>query len=228
VPLSRRRLLAASALLFVLACLAAPDCPARAPNPASPRGHVYLIRGQGWVFSGGWAILRDRLRAAGVAADDVSDLDAAWVGDHVLAQRRSGRLNGPIVFVGHSRGGRLSLHLAERLGQEGIPVDLILTADTCKPPAVPANVGRAVNLYLTKNRLYPARPLRPAPDSQTVIENVDLDAPGSPFAPRGLHHLNFTDSPDVQDYLFGRIMEVMGAGGGDGESAVDRGGAAGR
>jgi pimeloyl-ACP methyl ester carboxylesterase len=192
------------------------------------------------VFSGGWAVLRDRLRAAGVAADDVSDLDATWVGDHVLAQRRAGLLTGPVVFVGHSRGGRLSLHLAERLRREGVRVDLILTADTCKPPAVPVNVGRAVNLYLTKNRLYPARALRPAPDSQTVIENVALDQPGSPFEPRRLHHLNFTDSQEVQDYLFGRVMEVMGAVGGirangearrarEGkESAVDGGAGAGR
>jgi pimeloyl-ACP methyl ester carboxylesterase len=205
------RLFVANAVLLGLAVLLAPACEAGPPNPREPRGRVYLIRGQGWVFSSGWAILRDRLRSAGVRAEDVSDLDGAWVGDDVLADHRAGRLSGPIVFVGHSRGGRQSLYAAERLRREGVRIDLILTADVAVPQPVPANVGRAVNLYLSKNRVYPARPLKPAPDSHAFIENVALDAPGSPFAPHGLHHLNFTDSREVRDYLFGRIMQVMRA-----------------
>src|SRR5262245_4431887 len=108
MPLTRRsvaRLLTASTLVVGLACLLASPCPARVPNPSRPRGRVYLIRGQGWVFSNGWAILRDQLRAAGVSAQDVSDLDGSWVGDDVLADHKAGNLNGPVVFVGHSRGG---------------------------------------------------------------------------------------------------------------------------
>lgn len=211
MPLCRRRLLVAGALLFVLACLVAPAAPARVPNPGQPRGRVYLIRGQGWVFSGGWAVLRDRLRAAGVSAEDVSDLDGNWVADHLLTDHRAGRLREPVVLVGHSRGGRQALSVAGKLRREGIRIDLILTADVMRPPEVPANVGRAVNLYLTKRRLYPACPLKPAPGSPAAIENVALDAPGSPFHPHGLHHLNFTDSDEVQEYLFRRVMEVVAA-----------------
>src|SRR5262245_50464680 len=168
MPLGHRSaalLLTAYVLVVGLFYLFATPTPSRAgvPIPGQPRGRVYLIRGQGWVFSGGWAILRDRLRAAGVSAEDVSDHDGTWVGDDVLADHRAGRLNGPVVFVGHSRGGRQSLRAAERLRHEGVRIELILTADVAWPPTVPANVGRAVNLYLTKHRLYPARALAPAP-----------------------------------------------------------------
>jgi hypothetical protein len=209
---NRRRIgwpLAPAALLL---CLALPwmgcgtDGP---PNPVDSPGRVYLIRGQGWVFSGGWRTLRDRLRRAGIRADDLSDLAGSWPGDDILADRDSGQLAGPIVLVGHSRGGRQALFTAGRLGRAGVAVDLVLTLDVAMPPPVPAGVQRAVNLYRTRRRLYPARPLKTAGDCTARIENIDLDAPGSLIDARGLHHLNITDSPGVQDELFLRIAEVM-------------------
>src|SRR5262249_30894744 len=139
-------LVASSGLLFALCCALAPAraTPGPPDNPDEPLGHVYLIRGQGWVFSGGWAVLRDRLRAAGARAEDVSDYGGGWVADDALARHKAGTLRGPVVFVGHSRGGRQSLFAAERLGHEGVRVDLVLTADVAIPPPVPANVTRAV------------------------------------------------------------------------------------
>jgi pimeloyl-ACP methyl ester carboxylesterase len=179
------------------------------PNPPAAPGRVYLLRGQGWVFSGGWASLRDRLREAGVWADDFSNRSGGRVADDVLRDHQTGRFTGPVVLVGHSRGGRQALSVAERLGRAGVPVTLVLTADVAAPPPVPAGVGRAVNLYLTGPRLYPARPLRPAPDNRGAVENVAL---GSPVAAKGLHHLNITGSAGLQDYAFRRIMEVMRPG----------------
>jgi hypothetical protein len=178
-------------------------------NPLQPHGRVYLLRGQGWFFSGGWRPLRDRLRAAGLQADDLSDHAGDRAVDDLLADHRAGRLSGPIVFIGHSRGGRQSLFAAQRLGQVGIVVDLVLTIDVAIPPPVPAGVRRAVNLYLTRPRLYPARPLSPAPDSGAVIENIDLDDTGSPIDAKRLNHLTITDSAALQGYLFGRIREVI-------------------
>jgi hypothetical protein len=179
------------------------------PDPGDSPGRVYLVRGQGWVFSSGWRALRDRLREAGVRAEDLSDRAGDRVVKEVLADHQAGRLAGPIVFVGHSRGGRQSLAAAERLARSGVPVELILTTDVAVPPPVPAGVRRAVNLYLTHKRLYPARPLHPAPDSPAVVKNIDLNAADSPTPPRGLNHLNITDSPALQEYLFRQIMEVM-------------------
>jgi hypothetical protein len=203
------RWIAALGLFLSSILVSLPGQAARLPNPGDSSGRVYLLRGQGWVFSGGWGTLRDRLRQTGVWADDVSDHAGNWVADDVLAEHKAGRLRGPIVFLGHSRGGRQALTAAERLGRAGLPVELILTVDVAIPPPVPANVRRAVNLYLTPPRLYPARPLKPAPGSPAAIENIALNALASPGVPHGLHHLNITGNPCLQDYLVRRIMAVM-------------------
>jgi thioesterase domain-containing protein len=179
------------------------------PNPADPVGRVYLFRGQGWVFSGGWRTLCERLRAAGAQAEDLSDHGGDWAVGQILADRKAGRLRGPLVFVGHSRGGRVCLRAAEELASAGVPVDLILTVDVMGPPDVPANVRRAVNLYLTAARVYPAAPLKPAAGSPAAIENIDLNAAGSPVSGDGLDHLSVTGSPQLLEYLFRRIARVM-------------------
>jgi hypothetical protein len=67
-------------------------------------------------------------------------------------------------------------------------------------------------VYLTRPRLYPARPLRRAAGSPTLVENIDLDAAGSPVDARGLHHLNITASPAVQALVLGRVLEAVGPG----------------
>jgi thioesterase domain-containing protein len=172
---------------------------------------VYLIRGQGWYFSNGWATIRDRLRQAGIRAEDISDLAGNWAADDVLVDHQAGRLSGPLILVGHSRGARQSLAVAARLEKASIPVDLLLTVDVAVPQPVPSNVRQAVNLYLTRARFYPARPLQPSRNSDALIENIDLNAPGSPLDPKGLHHLNITDSTALQDYLFRRIVEAVRA-----------------
>jgi thioesterase domain-containing protein len=195
-------------VLFLLFCSLAPATQ-EPSNPDGSAGRVYLIRGQGWAFSGGWRVLRDRLRRAGVRADDISDLSADWVVRDILEDHRAGQLAGPIVLVGHSRGGRQALFAAERLAREGVNIDLILTVDVAIPPPVPAGVSRAVNLYLARQRFYPARPLKPARDSGTIIENIALDMADSPVDARGRNHLTITDSPEVQDYLFRSILKVI-------------------
>jgi pimeloyl-ACP methyl ester carboxylesterase len=192
---------------LLLGLLIGPGRSAELPRPNRYPGRVYLIRGQGWGFSPGWRKLRDRLREAGARADDISDLAAGGAVAELLADHQAGRLTGPIVFVGHSRGGRQSLAAAERLGRAGVAVDLVLTADVAFPPAVPGGVQRAVNLYLTHTRLYPARPLRPVPGNEPIIENIDLGPAGA----KGLNHLNITSNSALQDYLFARIMEVVRA-----------------
>src|SRR5205823_4651072 len=120
---------AAVGLLLCLAGLLGPGRSEGLPRPGGARGRVYLIRGQGWVFSGGWAALRERLRDAGLEAEDLSDHAGGRAADEVLADQGAGRLAGPVVLVGHSRGGRQALAAAERLGRAGIPVDLLLTVD---------------------------------------------------------------------------------------------------
>ncbi len=111
--------------------------------------------------------------------------------------------------MGHSCGGRYALFTARELARRGIHVELIVCIDVAMPFAVAANVGHAVHLYRSRRRLYPARPLRADPDSAARVTNLDLDGVDSPIAPEGLHHLNITDSPAVQNWVFDQILETV-------------------
>jgi hypothetical protein len=186
---------------------------ARCPNPDLARaiGRVFLLRGNGVLFSRGFGTLCASLRRAGVWAEDLRCVGDLWACGRLRAEERAGRLRGPVVFVGHSCGGRYALYAAEALQKEGIAVDLVVCLDVAFPPPVPANVRRAVHLYLGGPRLYPARPLVAGPQSAAAIENHDLKAPGSPIPARGLHHLNITASPAVQAFVVGRIRAALPA-----------------
>jgi pimeloyl-ACP methyl ester carboxylesterase len=185
------------------------------PNPpeGDARAAAYLLRGNGAVFSPGFGRLCDRLRAAGVWAEDLRCVGDRWACRHLVGHRAAGRLAGPVVLVGHSRGGRRALAAAARLGRAGVAVDLLVCVDVAFPPPVPGNVRRAVHLYRSGWRAYPARPLRPAPGACGRLENIDLDGPGSPVPGRGLHHLNITASPALQAWVAGQIEGLVGEAG---------------
>ena len=92
-------------------------------------------------------------------------------------------------------------------------VDLLVCVDAVSWPfRVAANVRRAVHLFRSRRRLYPARPLKAAHGSPARIENVDLDAADSPICERRLHHLNITARASVQEYVFRLVSETLGNG----------------
>jgi hypothetical protein len=182
---------------------------AAVPNPDPGRGRVFLLRGNGIVFSRGFGVICTELRRAGGWAEDLRCIGDRWASRLLRAEQRAGRLRGPIVFVGHSCGGRYSLFGAHELAAAGIDVDLIMCLDVAMPPPVPVNVKRAINLYLSRDRIYPARPLVPAPHSAAHIINIDLNSADSPIDANGLSHLNITNSPAVQAFVLKRIRETV-------------------
>jgi hypothetical protein len=92
-----------------------------------------------------------------------------------------------------------------------VTIDLVVCVDVAWPYEVSGNVRRAIHLYRSRRRLYPARPLWAAPGSNAVIENLDLDGPAAPVPGQGLHHLNITASLAIQSYIGRRVMEVVSA-----------------
>lgn len=182
---------------------------AAAPNPDPGRGRVFLLRGNGIVFSRGFGVICTELRRAGIWAEDLRCIGDRWASRLLQAEQRARRLREPIIFVGHSCGGRYSLFGAHVLAAVGIDVDLIVCLDVAMPPPVPANVKRAINLYLSRDRIYPARPLVPAPHSSAHITNIDLNSANSPIDANGLPHLNITDSPAVQAFVLKWIRETV-------------------
>jgi hypothetical protein len=179
------------------------------PDPGQAPGRVYLLRGNAIVFSRGLGHLCGQLRRLGVWAEDLRCVGDRWAVRHVRADHGAGRLRGPIVFVGHSCGGRYSLYAARELERLGIPVKLIVCLDVAVPLEVPANVRRAVNLYMGRWRLYPARPLRAACPSATAVENIDLSRADSPARGAWLTHLTITDSAAVQGVVLTHVLEAV-------------------
>jgi hypothetical protein len=183
----------------------------RVPNPDPLRapGRVFFFRGQAIVFSRGFGTMCAELRRRGVWAEDLRCRGETWAVREVVGDHRSGRWRGPVVFVGHSCGGRSALFAAEELRAAGIAVALVVCLDVTLPTPVPANVVRAINLRRTRRRLYPAMPLVPAAGARPAIENIDLDAPDSPIDPEWICHVNITSRPQVRDYVVGRILEAI-------------------
>jgi hypothetical protein len=180
---------------------------ARVPNPDPPQvpGRVFFFRGQAIIFSRGFGMMCAELRQHGVWAEDLRCRGETWAVRQVLADRQ----RAPVVFVGHSCGGRSALFAAEDLRNAGIDVRLIVCLDVTLPPPVPPNVRQAINLRRTRRRLYPAMALVAAPGSPAVVENVDLDAPDSPIEPGWICHVNITSRPRVRRFVVGRILEAL-------------------
>ncbi len=179
------------------------------PDPDEAVGRVYLLRGNAVIFSRGFGTICDRLRRAGLWAEDLRCVGDRWVRRSLIADHRAGRLQVPVILVGHSCGGRYALFTAQQLAHWNIPIELLVCIDVAIPFAVPANVREAVHLYRSQRRVYPARPLEAVPGTAARILNMDLDAPDSPIAPRGLHHLNITASPAMQNWVVGRVLETI-------------------
>jgi hypothetical protein len=180
------------------------------PDPAEACGRVYLLRGNAAVFSRGFGVLCDRLRRAGFWAEDLRCVGDRWVRRELIADHHAGGLRCPVILVGHSCGGRYALFTAQELALHEIPVELVICIDVAMPYEVSPNVRHAVHLYRTHRRIYPARPLHPSAGSTSEIANLDLDAPGSPISPAGLHHLNITANFAVQEWIFARILNTVG------------------
>jgi hypothetical protein len=120
------------------------------PDPERAAARVFLLRGTGTVLTPGFGDLCARLRRAGMWTEDLGDAGDRWVVGHLVQEQRAGRLRGPIVLIGHSRGGRHAVDAARELHQAGIRVDLLVCLDTTLLPAVPANVRQAVNIFWSK------------------------------------------------------------------------------
>jgi hypothetical protein len=182
------------------------------PDPCQALGRVYLLRGNAVVFSRGFGRMCAELRRAGWWAEDLRCAGDLWLRRHLSAAHRLGRLKGPVVFVGHSGGGRSALYVARCLEPLGVVVRLVICVDVAFPYEVAANVEEAVHLYRSRRRLYPARPLHVAPGSRTVLTNLDLDAADSPIQERWLCHLNITARPAVQAWIVDRILATAATG----------------
>jgi hypothetical protein len=181
------------------------------PEPLPTDARIFLLRGSGTVFSPGFGEICTRLRRAGIWTEDIGPAGDRWVCRYVIAEHRAGRLQGPIILVGHSRGARNVVETARELEKAGITVDLMVCLDVCLPPKVPGNVRQALNVYMSQPRFYPADTLKPAPGVAARIENLDLNGPDAPDLGGAVCHVNIAAFRAVQDLISERIEQAARA-----------------
>lgn len=129
---------------LVLVAIASGSAYAQRPTVlVSPK--IVLVRGWMDVFSTGLDDLASRLRQSGYHDVTVVGLTAMTGVERELI--RSRERSRPIVLIGHSLGANAAVGLAQRLGERGIPIGLLVSFDATESLAVPANVGRVLNIY---------------------------------------------------------------------------------
>ena len=179
------------------------------PDPAKVDARVYLLRGNAIVFSRGLGWLCGQLRQRGIWAEDLRCVGDRWACRHLIQNQKTDPIQRPVVFAGHSCGGRYSLYAAHQLHRLGIAVNLIVCFDVALPPDVPPNVKKAVNYYLSRRRIYPARPLRAVDPAATEVFNVDLSQPRWSLRGMWQNHLTVTNGINVQQAALGHIIEAV-------------------
>jgi hypothetical protein len=133
-----------SCCLVALLCLFASGS---APAVAGSATHVYLLRG---IFnvSVGLDALAVKLARRGIAASVYGHGEAASVAAKAIGDYRSGKASS-IVLIGHSLGAGAAVSVAQRLGEAGVPVTLLISLDPVLSGAVPRNVRRAINFHVS-------------------------------------------------------------------------------
>jgi pimeloyl-ACP methyl ester carboxylesterase len=112
----------------------------------SSKESVYLFRGLLNVFSLGMDDLAAQLRAVGISAVVANHVQWRSVSDDIILKYRAGQ-RGPIMLIGHSLGADATMAAAEYLGQNGVPVALVVPFDGTSTHSASANVARVLNLY---------------------------------------------------------------------------------
>jgi pimeloyl-ACP methyl ester carboxylesterase len=194
-------MLVALAAAAILLATPSPDRLGGSAEAAIDRGHVYLIRGIGNVFSLGMDSLAAKLRAKGVRQSVSNHLTWSSLASKIIAEYKRNKRLAPVVLVGHSLGGNAVLLVAAKLGKAGVPVRLLVVFDATEATPVSANVAEAINYYYPGGR---GDPLKPGPGFKGRIRNDDLkDLPG-------LKHMNVDESATLHKRVVAKVLGVLG------------------
>ncbi len=186
----------------------APKQPAAHPAPvhsaavaAAPsdtgRPYVYLLRGLLNVFSLGMDDLAAKLQRRGLAAGVYEYGQWESLCQDAAARWHSSRTQ--IVIVGHSLGGDAVIYMANRLGQMGIPVALVVAFDPVHPvPLTGGTTARFVNLYQSNNGWGAAVPRGAGYHGE--LSNVDLRTRSD------ISHTSIDKSARLHEIVIGRVL----------------------
>lgn len=128
---------------------AVPFQPSTVPSrTATDRVRVYLLHGLYDTYSLGLDQLTDKLNGLNLPSVIIGWYERQSA-PTMVAEAYANRPDGTaIVLMGHSYGADDAITLAEKLGDQGIPVELLFLFDATTPKPIPSNVVRCVHLYM--------------------------------------------------------------------------------
>jgi pimeloyl-ACP methyl ester carboxylesterase len=166
-------------------------------------GKVYLLRGLLNIFSLGMDDLAAKLERRGVAAGVYEYGQWESLCNDAAARVRAG--GGPIVLVGHSLGADAVVDMANKLGQMGVPVALVVAFD---PTVTNVLTGRTtstfINYYQSDNGF--GRPVMRGAGFRGNLSNVDLRK-HTEFG-----HGSIDKSAMLHNAVIGRVLALVGRG----------------
>lgn len=190
-----------SALRVTVAlCAALFLCVAIQPAAAqNSKGHAYLFRGLGGVFSMGLDDLASKLEARGIETTVTGHGSWSALVDQAAAESRRNR-GAPIILIGHSLGADAAIQMAERLTAMGAPPRLVVTFDPVGVDTVGPARGRFINFFQSNNG-YGKR-LRTEKGFRGSLTNYDLAGDSS------LDHFNIDKSPRLHAEVVSRARAL--------------------
>lgn len=176
---------------------------ARTPQRATPKNYtqVYLLRGLLNVFSLGMDDLAQKLEKRGVRTSVHNHAEWQSLADEITARYRAGN-RAPVVLIGHSLGADAVMHMGDYLGQQKVPVALIVPFDGTGSFEASANVRRVMNVT---QRDYAH--MRKGPGFRGELVNVDVSG-------QGYGHTDIDKAERLHNMVIKKVMGVLGGGGG--------------
>jgi pimeloyl-ACP methyl ester carboxylesterase len=167
---------------------------------ARASAHAYLLRG---IFnvSVGLDALAGKLARQGVAATVYGHDESSTVATLAAQQYQSGAAR-PIILIGHSLGAGAAVAIARQLNTSGIPVALLVLLDPVSSEAVPPNVARAVNLYVSGGQ---GTQVGAEPGFRGRLNNMD-------FKSVGMDHMSIQAADSVHRQIIGYVHAAGGGG----------------
>jgi hypothetical protein len=191
----------------------------RTVDPVQVQAHARagkVFCGRGWlgIFSTGMMELATRIDTQeGISAVSTADMEYPRLQEWLVKEYKEGRLNEPLVLLGHSWGADDMVRVSQRLQQEGITVDLLVLIDPVTPPPAPTNVKRVYCIYKSHPetdaipfwRGVPATVVDP---NATTLDNIDLRTADVPFDTKNISHPFVDKIEGVHDMCIAEIKKV--------------------
>jgi hypothetical protein len=181
----------------------------KAPAPAATieHGQVYLMRGLANIWSRGMDQLTEQLLAKGVRASVHNHARWRELAAEAADKYPKDKSFAPIIIIGHSLGANAAVLMAEKLGEAGVPVRLIITFDSLANTndvkvKISSNVEEVINFYKAKAW---GLEMVPGKGFKGKINNVNLNEK------RGVGHLNMDKNPELQAQVVSIVLETLAA-----------------